>query len=215
MVAISIIMPYIAALLIFTFAVRRYMLFASKRRLYVCVDNLRSIMVAFVPKFVFNSSICVVKVLFNEVKNIEERRKKTMKLKTSNGIYDIVNAEHKEGKLNIEFSDKTCEELQEIFSEKDNLARLELSDENGVLSVITGYAVLEQIILQGNTKTVVLNKEEDDTEKRITALSGRLLETAETTEQTAQIGEKNAESIEKIKADMDYIAMNMEVTLDE
>lgn len=138
-----------------------------------------------------------------------------MKLKTSNGIYDIVNAEHKEGKLNIEFSDKTCEELQEIFSEKDNLARLELSDENGVLSVITGYAVLEQIILQGNTKTVVLNKEEDDTEKRITALSGRLLETAETTEQTAQIGEKNAESIEKIKADMDYIAMNMEVVLDE
>lgn len=138
-----------------------------------------------------------------------------MKLKTSNGIYDIINAEHKEGKLHIEFSDKTCEELQEIFSEKDNLARLELSDENGVLSVITGYAVLEQIILQGNTKTVVLNKEEDDTEKRITALSGRLLETAETTEQTAQIGEKNAESIEKIETDMDYIAMNMEVVLDE
>lgn len=50
-------MPYIAALLIFTFAVRRYMLFASKRRLYVCVDNLRSIMVAFVPKFVFCSAI--------------------------------------------------------------------------------------------------------------------------------------------------------------
>lgn len=113
-----------------------------------------------------------------------------MKLKTSNGIYDIVNAEHKEGKLNIEFSDKTCEELQEIFSEKDNLARLELLVENDTFSVITGYAVLEQIILQGNTKTVVLNKEEDDTEKRITALSGRLLETAETTEQTAQIGEK-------------------------
>lgn len=138
-----------------------------------------------------------------------------MKLKASNGIYDIINAEHKEGKLNIEFSDKTCEELQEIFSEKDNLARLELSYENGVISVITGYTVLEQIILQGNTKTVVLNKEEDDTEKRITALSGRLLETATMTEQAAQTSEENADSIEKIKADMDYIAMNMEVTLDE
>lgn len=138
-----------------------------------------------------------------------------MKLKTSNGIYDIVNAEHKEGKLHIEFSDKTCEELQEIFSEKDNLARLELSDENGVLSVITGYTVLEQIILQGNTKTVVLNKEKDDTEKRITALSATLSETATVTEQMAKTSEENAESIEKIKADMDYIAMNMEVALDE
>lgn len=39
-----------------------------------------------------------------------------MKLKTSKGIYDIINAEHKEGKLNIDFLDKTCEELQEILS---------------------------------------------------------------------------------------------------
>lgn len=138
-----------------------------------------------------------------------------MKLKTSNGIYGIVNAKHKEGKLNIEFSDKTCEELQEIFSEKDNLARLELLAEAEVFSVITGYVVLERVILRGDVKTVVLSKEVDNAEKRITALSETLSETAAVTEQMVQTNEENAESIEKIKADIDYIAMNMEVTLDE
>lgn len=131
-----------------------------------------------------------------------------MKLKTSNGIYDIVNAEHKEGKLNIEFSEKTCEELQEIFSDKESIVRLEIYEDENLMSVITGYVVLEQVTLQGETKTVVLGKETDDTEKRITALS-------EKTETVEQEGEENTESIEKLKADMDYMAMSMEVTLDE
>lgn len=131
-----------------------------------------------------------------------------MKLKTSKGIYNVVNAEHKEGKLNIEFSDKTCEELQEIFSDKESIARLEIYEDDNLISVIPGYVVLEQVTLQGETKTVVLGKETDDTEKRITALS-------EKTETVEQAGEENTESIEKLKADMDYMAMSMEVTLDE
>lgn len=131
-----------------------------------------------------------------------------MKLKTSKGIYDIVNVEHKEGKLNIDFSEKTCEELQEIFSDKENITRLEIYEDDNLTSVIPGYVVLERVTLQGDTKTVVLNKETDDTEKRITAL-------LEKTETTAQASEENTESIEKLQADMDYIAMNMEVKLDE
>ena len=131
-----------------------------------------------------------------------------MKLKTSKGIYDIVNAEHKEGKLNIDFSDKTCEELQEIFSDKESIARLEIYEDENLMSVIPGYVVLEQVVLHGETKTVVIGKETDDTEKRITALSER-------TETTAHASEENSESIEKLQADMDYMAMNMEVTLDE
>ena len=131
-----------------------------------------------------------------------------MKLKTSKGIYGIVNAEHKEGKLNIDFSDKTCEELQEIFSDKESIVRLEIYEDENLMSVIPGYVVLEQVTLQGETKTVVLGKEVDDTEKRITALSER-------TEAVMQTGEENTESIEKLQADIDYISMNMEVTMDE
>lgn len=132
-----------------------------------------------------------------------------MKLKTLKGMYDIVNANHKEGKLHIIINDETCENLQTIFSDKESLARLEIyTDEDVLTSVIPGYVVLEKIELQGDTKTVILGKEADYTEKRITEVSVRLAENATKTE-------ANTDSIEKQRADLDYMAMQMEVSLDE
>lgn len=132
-----------------------------------------------------------------------------MKLKTLKGMYDIVNANHKEGNLHIIINDETCENLQTIFSDKESLARLEIyTDEDVLTSVIPGYVVLEKIELQGNTKTVILGKEADYTEKRITEVSVRLAENAAKTE-------ANTDSIEKQRADLDYMAMQMEVSLDE
>lgn len=132
-----------------------------------------------------------------------------MKLKTLKGMYDIVNANHKEGNLHIIINDETCENLQMIFSDKESLARLEIyTDEDVLTSVIPGYVVLEKIELQGDTKTVILGKEADYTEKRITEVSVRLAENAAKTE-------ANTDSIEKQRADLDYMAMQMEVSLDE
>ncbi len=132
-----------------------------------------------------------------------------MKLKTLKGMYDIVNANHKEGNLHIIIDDETCENLQTIFSDKESLARLEIyTDEDVLTSVIPGYVVLEKIELQGDTKTVILGKEADYTEKRITEVSVRLAENAAKTE-------ANTDSIEKQRADLDYMAMQMEVSLDE
>ena len=133
-----------------------------------------------------------------------------MKLKTSKDTYDIADANHKNGSLHIKFeSDKTCEELQAIFSDKDSIARLEiLTDDDVLTSVITGYVVLERVELRDNEKTVILGKEVDDTEKRITQVAASL---AANTEQTAT----NTENIEKQRADMDYMAMRTGVTLDE
>lgn len=132
-----------------------------------------------------------------------------MKLKTLKGMYDIVNANHKEGNLHIIINDETCENLQTIFSDKESLARLEIyTDEDVLTSVIPGYVVLEKIELQGDTKTVILGKEADYTEKRITEVSVRLAENAAKTE-------ANTDSIEKQRADIDYMAMQMEVSLDE
>ena len=132
-----------------------------------------------------------------------------MKLKTSKGVYAIADVSHKDGSLHIKFaSDKTCEELQTIFSGKDSIARIEiLTDDDVLTSVITGYVVLERVELQGNEKTVILGKETDDTEKRITQVSSSL---AANTEQTTT----NTENIEKQRADMDYMAMEMGVNLD-
>ena len=133
-----------------------------------------------------------------------------MKLKTTKKILTINNINHVDGKLNIEFADnKTCEELQETFSDKEELAVLKVyTDDNELTSVIPGYVVLEQISLHDGIKTVVLAKEADDTEKRITAVSESLAENVEKTV-------KNTDSIEKQRADIDYMAMQMEVSLDE
>lgn len=133
-----------------------------------------------------------------------------MKLKTTNGVYAIADANHKGGALHINFgSEKTCEELQAIFSDKDSIARLEIMTDDDVLtSVITGYVVLERVELEQNEKTVVLGKETDDMEKRITTVSEGLAANAEQTT-------TNADNIEKQRADIDYMAMQMEVTLDE
>ena len=133
-----------------------------------------------------------------------------MKLKTTKNILTINNINHVNGKLNIEFADnKTCEELQEAFSDKEELAVLKVyTDEDMLTSVIPGYVVLEQISLHDGIKTVVLEKEADDTEKRITAVLENLAENAEKTAE-------NTESIEKQRADIDYMAMQMEVSLDE
>lgn len=133
-----------------------------------------------------------------------------MKLKTTNGVYTIADANHRGGALHINFgSEKTCEELQGIFSDKDSIVRLEIMTDDDVLtSVITGYVVLERVELQGNEKTVVLGKEIDDIEKRITQVATGL---AENVEQTGT----NTDSIAKQRADLDYMAMQMEVTLDE
>lgn len=132
-----------------------------------------------------------------------------MKLKTSKGIYDIADANHKNGSLHIKFeSDKTCEELQAVFADKDSLARIEiLTDDDVLTSVITGYVVLERIELLDDVKTVILGKEIDDTETRITQVSAGL---AANTEQTTT----NTESIEKQRSDIDYLAMESGVNLD-
>ena len=133
-----------------------------------------------------------------------------MKLKTTKNIITINNINHVDGKLNIEFTDnKTCEELQEAFSDKEELTVLKVyTDEDMLTSVIPGYVVLEQVILREDVKIVVLEKEVNDTEQRITAVSESLAENVEKTV-------KNTDSIEKQRADIDYMAMQMEVSLDE
>lgn len=41
-----------------------------------------------------------------------------MKLKTSKDTYEIVSANHENGKLNIVFENQSCESLQDIFRSK-------------------------------------------------------------------------------------------------
>lgn len=130
-----------------------------------------------------------------------------MKLKTSKGIYDIESVNYDKGKLNIRFLNMTCEELQVIFSDKDSLIKLEVyTDDLDLTSVIPGYVLLEQIVLRDDVKTVILTKETDDFQKRITELAEKVVGTAKETM-------INTSTIEQLSADVDYISMNMEVAL--
>ena len=141
-----------------------------------------------------------------------------MKLKTLKDTYEIVSANHENGKLNIVFENQSCEALQDIFSVKNDLARLEIYDHDERTSIITEYVVLERVVLEDNHTTVVLGRDS----QRVTDLASKLAEAsatasemAETVTATNKTVDGNTTDIQKLAADMDYLAMQMEVTLDE
>ena len=103
-----------------------------------------------------------------------------MKLKTSKDTYEIVSANHENGKLNIVFENQSCESLQDIFSVKNDLARLEIYDHDERTSIITEYVVLERVVLEDNHATVVLGRESDDYSQRVTDLASKLAEASAT-----------------------------------
>ena len=112
--------------------------------------------------------------------------------------------------------------MQDIFSVKNDLARLEIYDHDERISIITEYVVLERVVLEDNHATVVLGRESDDYSQRVTDLASKLAETsatasemAETVTATNKTVNGNTTDIQKLAADMDYLAMQMEVTLDE
>ena len=139
-----------------------------------------------------------------------------MKLKTSKDTYEIVSANHENG---IVFENQSCESLQDIFSVKNDLARLEIYDHDERTSIITEYVVLERVVLEDNHATVVLGRESDDYSQRVTDLASKLAEASATASETVTATNKtvdgNTTDIQKLAADMDYLAMQMEVTLDE
>ena len=112
--------------------------------------------------------------------------------------------------------------MQDIFSVKNDLARLEIYDHDERTSIITEYVVLERVVLEDNHATVVLGRESDDYSQRVTDLASKLAEAsaaasemAETVTATNKTVDGNTTDIQKLAADMDYLAMQMEVTLDE
>lgn len=112
--------------------------------------------------------------------------------------------------------------LCRIFFGQNDLARLEIYDHDERTSIITEYVVLERVVLEDNHATVVLGRESDDYSQRVTDLASKLAEAsatasemAETVTATNKTVDGNTTDIQKLAADMDYLAMQMEVTLDE
>lgn len=101
-------------------------------------------------------------------------------------VYDVERAEVVDGRLEIDMTEKTAEEMQEIFSVPGNLSVIELmTDEGGVFSALPGWTKYGGVMLNGDTKTAILIQPESVTEERLTRAEGDAIE-AKTTAQKAE-----------------------------
>lgn len=94
-----------------------------------------------------------------------------MKIKlVDNTIYNVTRADVTNGRLEIDFTgtEKTTEEIQEIFTDPSKLVNIELlNDDNEKFGDLPGWIVYGGIIVMNDTKTVLLTKEPDTTADRL------------------------------------------------
>ena len=115
-----------------------------------------------------------------------------MKLRlVNNETYPIERAEIVDGRLEIDFKEKTAEEVQVICDDPGNLDQIELlTDADDVFSVLDGWTKYGGVMLNGEIKTAILSQPANITEKRITS--------AETT--AAEAKQEVKDQAETIKA---------------
>ncbi len=110
--------------------------------------------------------------------------------------HDIERAEVIDGRLEIDFKDKTTEEVQELFSESANLTTIELlTDDENVFSILTGWVKYGGVMLNGETKTAILSQAVDEVEQRITSAEAAAISAKLAIEEQKEKMDENAEQI--------------------
>lgn len=111
-----------------------------------------------------------------------------MKLRlVDQSVYDITRAEVVGEHLEIDFQDKTAEEVQEIFSTPGNLAEIQLlTDDESIFGKLPGWTAYGGVMLNGDIKTAILAKPADVKEERMTAIETKAIEAQAATEEQAQ-----------------------------
>lgn len=98
-------------------------------------------------------------------------------------IYTVSRAEIVNSRLEIDFTDKTAEEVQEIFSVPANLKTIELlTDSKEKFGELPGWSVYGGVLLNDETKTVILTKAVNVTEQRLTSAESDALAAKTATE---------------------------------
>lgn len=108
--------------------------------------------------------------------------------------YKISRAEIISGRMEIDFEDKTAEEVEQICSAPANFAEIELlTDDGEILSDgIKDWTVYGGTILKNSAKTAIMTKSVNVTEQRLTAAEADALAAKKATED-------QAEDIEQLK----------------
>lgn len=108
--------------------------------------------------------------------------------------YGITRAEIVSGRFEIDFADKTAEEVEQICSIPANFAEIELLTDAGEIfsDGIKDWTVYGGTILRNGVKTAIMTKPVNVTEQRLTAAEANAL-TAK------KVAENQAEDIEQLK----------------
>lgn len=137
-----------------------------------------------------------------------------MKIKMLNGTeYSIMDVCNKGNTLEIMLSTDTltAEEAEAAFSSRENIKRIEVYGTTKLTSTLLDYTVLSEVKLKSGVVTVVLVKEVDATEQRITEAHSAAVEAQATAAGALTATQEIKEENEQIIANMDYLAMEIGV----
>lgn len=146
-----------------------------------------------------------------------------MKIKLLNGTeYEVIGTNSKGNTLEIQIdrSVLTAEGAEEAFNKREILSKIEVYEQVKKSAVLIGYVILAEVRLKADGITVVLAKEADKTEKRITDVAAKAVEATTAAEKATEAAAKAKEaseqvgaSLEQLTANVDYLAMETGVEL--
>lgn len=101
-----------------------------------------------------------------------------MKIKLIDGsVYSAERAEVTNGRLEVDFINKSAEEIQTIFTEKGNIANIELLTNDGnKFGEVPGFTSYGGVMVFGDIRTVILTKDVDMKEERLVGIETAILQ---------------------------------------
>lgn len=136
-----------------------------------------------------------------------------MKIRLVSGTtYTVARAEVTNGRLEIDFKDKTAEEVQDIFTDQADISKIELlTDEDEKFGELPGWTVYGGVTLVGDVKTVLLTKEIDSIAERLTNAEAKALEASVQVESVKEQSEDTASQVTDLQMALCEIFERMEV----
>lgn len=127
-------------------------------------------------------------------------------------VYQVSRSEVVNGQLEIDFRDRSAEEVQEIFSTPANLANIEILTTDGEkYGDVIGYSVYSGVMLVGEIKTVILSHQTDPVQERLTAAESKALEASTLAQEAQELLQSAVTQITDLQMAMCELYEGMEV----
>lgn len=127
-------------------------------------------------------------------------------------VYQVSRSEVVNGQLEIDFKDRSAEEVQEIFSTPANLANIEILTTDGEkYGDVIGYSVYSSVMLVGEIKTVILSHQTDPVQERLTAAESKALEASTLAQEAQELLQSAVTQITDLQMAMCELYEGMEV----